>query len=174
MEIWKGDKKLVNSKTIACRQEGNELKEVWRIWFSDNVFSFSLFFSLSSTLFQARQLASVDCCADGLRGTHVPVTCLAHVRSGWWLTICQQPATRDTHHSRVCLTAHGSQTEGARKYQSNTSRSTDHVCWCLIDAACRMSKSPVGICHFNGVLNSHCDFQGIHTVCTWYRQTTLA
>lgn len=35
---------MVNSKTIACRQEGNELKEVWRIWFSDNVFSFSLFF----------------------------------------------------------------------------------------------------------------------------------
>lgn len=36
------------------------------------VLSFSLL-SLSSMSFQAKQLASVACCADGLRGAHIPL-----------------------------------------------------------------------------------------------------
>lgn len=120
------------------------------MWFSVTVFSFSLL-SIPSMSLQEKQLASVACCADGLRGAHIPrrVWHTSKVAGGW-LCVCQQPVIRETCCSHGCLAAHGVQeTEGMRKHHINVSQSTGHICSHLVDTACRVSMSLIQSCQLH-------------------------
>lgn len=122
-------------------------RSVENVVFSYSVFSFSLL-SLSSVSLRDKLLASVACCADGLRGAHIP-RCVWHTSKvvGDWLCICQQPVIRETGCSHGCLAAHGIQeTEGIRKHRINVSQSTAHIRSHLVDTACRVSMSLIQTC----------------------------
>lgn len=124
-------------------------RSVENMVFSYSVFSFSLL-SLPSMPLQEEQLASVACCADGLRGAHIP-RCVWHTSkvAGDWLCICQQPVIREARCSHGCLAAHRVQeTEGIRKHHINVSQSTGHIRSHLVDTACSVSMSLIQTCQF--------------------------
>lgn len=150
MEKWKGGKEWGQQQGNSMQARGKWVKRsMENMVFSYSVFSFSLLSLLSMSL-QGKQLASVACCADGLRGAHIPLRVWhASEVAGDWLCICQQLMIREACCSHGCLAAHGvRETEGTRKHQINTSRSSDHICCHLVDTACKVSSFLNGSCQF--------------------------
>lgn len=147
----KRTEKLGQQFASSMQARGKWVKRsVENMVFSYSVFSFPLL-SLPSMSLQEKQLASVACCADGLRGAHIP-RCVWHTSkvAGDWLCVCQQPVIRETCCSHGCLAAHRVQeTEGRRRLHINVSQSAGHICSHVVDTACRVSMSLSQTCQFH-------------------------